>query len=103
MFEPVKIDTLVMGHLCPHMHCHVYPQYIHDDPHALINVQDGAMRLSPDLQSQRIDELRRPLVCGDTLVGLAARCGKASGSTRRGPNTRRRSRVERGAGWRRRP
>ena len=32
---PTKLDYLVMGHLCPHVHCHVYPQYEDDDPHAL--------------------------------------------------------------------
>ena len=24
-FAPVKLDNLIMGHRCPHLHCHVYP------------------------------------------------------------------------------
>jgi diadenosine tetraphosphate (Ap4A) HIT family hydrolase len=23
LFAPVKLDSLVMGHMCPHVHCHV--------------------------------------------------------------------------------
>lgn len=30
-----------MGHLCPHVHCHVYPMGQTDDPHALIDIQQG--------------------------------------------------------------
>jgi diadenosine tetraphosphate (Ap4A) HIT family hydrolase len=42
-FGPVKLDNLVMGHLCPHVHCHIYPQYSTDDPYALVDVQAGTV------------------------------------------------------------
>lgn len=41
VFHPAKLDNLVMGHLCPHVHCHVYPMGQTDDPHALIDIQQG--------------------------------------------------------------
>ena len=58
LFAPVKLDNLVMGHLCPHVHCHVYPQYAHDDPHALINIQEGATRLSDMEWQARLTDIR---------------------------------------------
>lgn len=58
LFSPVKIDTLVMGHLCPHLQCHIYPQYPGDDPHALVNIQAGRVRLTSDEQADRVQRLR---------------------------------------------
>jgi diadenosine tetraphosphate (Ap4A) HIT family hydrolase len=63
-FGPVKLDTLMMGHLCPHLHCHIYPQYDHDDPHKLINVQEGDQILSEDEHRRRIELLQRLLSAG---------------------------------------
>jgi diadenosine tetraphosphate (Ap4A) HIT family hydrolase len=62
LFRPVKLDTLMMGHLCPHVHCHVVPQYQDDDPHALINVQEGDIRLSEVDQRDRVAAIRRRLI-----------------------------------------
>lgn len=63
LLQPVKIDSLVMGHLCPHVHCHVYPQYESNDPHSIdhINVQRGDVRLSPNDWRERVDALRARL------------------------------------------
>ena len=62
LFAPVKLDNLVMGHLCPHVHCHVYPQYEHDDPHALIDIQDGTIRLAEDAWHERLTSMRDHLL-----------------------------------------
>jgi len=62
LFRPVKLDTLMMGHLCPHVQCHVVPQYQDDDPHALINVQEGDIRLSEVDQRDRVAAIRRRLI-----------------------------------------
>ncbi len=62
IFAPVKLDNLVMGHLCPHVHCHVYPQYATDDPHALINIREGASRLTERERNQSLS------VMGDHLA-----------------------------------
>ena len=59
LFRPVKIDYLVMGHLCPHVHCHVYPQYEHDDPHGLLNPKNGDVRLSASEFRQRLNDVRQ--------------------------------------------
>ena len=48
LFHPVKIANLSMGFLCPHLHCHVFPYYSDDDPHALINVKEGEYCLCDD-------------------------------------------------------
>lgn len=68
LFRPVKIDNLVMGHLCPHVHCHVYPQYESNDPKALehINVQRGDVGLSADEWRTRVDAIRQELRVGPT-------------------------------------
>jgi hypothetical protein len=61
LFAPVKLDSLVMGHMCPHVHCHVYPQYRSDDPYALINVQDGKVRLDDQAWEARVNGMREHL------------------------------------------
>lgn len=71
LFAPVKIDYLVMGHLCPHVHCHVYPQYRDDDPHGLLNPQDGDIRLSEPAWAERVRRMRDELGVGppDRMAG----------------------------------
>ena len=61
LFAPVKLDNLVMGHLCPHVHCHVYPQYRADDPHALINIQAGTVRLTDEEWQARLSGIQNRL------------------------------------------
>jgi diadenosine tetraphosphate (Ap4A) HIT family hydrolase len=61
LFAPAKLDNLVMGHLCPHVHCHVYPQYAHDNPHALIDIQAGTTRLPADEWTARLTAVRSHL------------------------------------------
>jgi diadenosine tetraphosphate (Ap4A) HIT family hydrolase len=61
LFQPVKIANLSMGFLCPHLHCHVFPQYPSDDPHALVNIKEGDVYLSDDDQQDRLYQMRRLL------------------------------------------
>jgi diadenosine tetraphosphate (Ap4A) HIT family hydrolase len=61
LFQPVKLDTLIMGHLCPHVHCHVFPQYQHDDSHALVNLQEGTVRLTALDQHARVTAIQERL------------------------------------------
>lgn len=56
--KPVKLANLMMGFRMPHVHCHIYPQYADDDPFALLNPQDGDVRLSPAEWSDRVSTLR---------------------------------------------
>jgi diadenosine tetraphosphate (Ap4A) HIT family hydrolase len=61
LFRPVTLDTLILGHLCPHVHCHVFPQYQDNDPHALVNIQEGTLRLTEADQSIRVSAIREHL------------------------------------------
>ncbi|MEV7610286.1 HIT family protein [Microbacterium sp. NPDC089320] len=45
-FEPRKINYLVMGHRAPHLHCHVFPQHLEDDPLQNVDVSDGPVYLA---------------------------------------------------------
>lgn len=69
VYEPRKIDYLVMGHRMPHLHCHVFPQHRHDDPKRNVDISDGPVTLSPPLLKEAADRLRASL-CGqaDTSV-----------------------------------
>jgi diadenosine tetraphosphate (Ap4A) HIT family hydrolase len=58
LFHPVKIDNLVMGHRCPHVHCHVYPQYPTDDPFQLVDISAGEVRSSDAERRKRLAEIR---------------------------------------------
>lgn len=68
VFAPVKLDYLVMGHLCPHVHCHLLPQYADDDPHGLLNPQAGDVRLPPDEWSARLAAVRAALGAPQVLL-----------------------------------
>ena len=53
-----------MGHRCPHLHCHIYPQYGNNDPFQNIDISAGDVRprvkdLShrASMIAARIDEL----------------------------------------------
>ena len=61
LFRPVKIDQLIMGHLCPHLHCHVFPQYQDDDPHANPHIHDRTLELGREEQLARVELLRAEL------------------------------------------
>jgi diadenosine tetraphosphate (Ap4A) HIT family hydrolase len=58
LFHPVKLDVMMMGHLCPHLHCHVFPQYPDGDPATLIDIAEGHVRLPADEQRQRVSLIR---------------------------------------------
>jgi len=64
LFQPVKLDTLVMGHRCPHLHCHVFPRYEGDDPFAPIDVTEGAVRLTVTEQGDRVALIRDRMLNG---------------------------------------
>ena len=58
----MKLANLMMGFRMPHLHCHVYPQYRHDDPFSLIDPQDGDVRLSISDWCDRLDSIRASFV-----------------------------------------
>ncbi|WP_353648492.1 HIT domain-containing protein [Nakamurella sp. A5-74] len=52
LFSPVKLNHLSMGHRCPHLHCHVYPQYQHNDPFQNVDISAGDTR--PTVECLRV-------------------------------------------------
>lgn len=59
VYEPRKIDYLVMGHRMPHLHCHVFPQHASDDPRRNVDISDGPVFLSSDAMAGEVQSLHR--------------------------------------------
>lgn len=68
VFEPRKIDYLVMGHRMPHLHCHVFPQHAHDDPKRNVDISDGPT--APPITELRNDVRRLREAWGKALSPL---------------------------------
>ena len=62
LFDPVKLANLSMGFRMPHVHCHVLPQYQHDDPFSLLDPQDGDVRLPEAQWAERVQAVRAAFV-----------------------------------------
>lgn len=58
VFHPIKINYAIYGNLCPHVHCHVFPQQFENDPHARIKQDAEEMLLSTDEYHKIIGDLR---------------------------------------------
>lgn len=58
VFEPRKIDYLVMGHRMPHLHCHVFPQHAADDPKRNVDIADGPLHLPAQAIREAAHKLR---------------------------------------------
>lgn len=58
-FNPRKIDYLVMGHRAPHLHCHVFPQHLADDPRRNVDISDGPVYLGDAEMAHSVAALRR--------------------------------------------
>ncbi|HZO27755.1 MAG TPA: hypothetical protein VFH48_17390 [Chloroflexota bacterium] len=52
---------MVMGSLCPHVHCHLLPRSFADDPTKPVNMNEQQVFLVPDEYAARLDVLRRAL------------------------------------------
>ncbi len=46
VYKPIKINYTIYGNLCPHIHCHIFPQYVENDPHASIDPHKKEVMLS---------------------------------------------------------
>lgn len=64
IFRPVKINYAIYGNLCPHLHCHIFPQQFENDPHASINQNEKEVLLSDLEYKNIIDSLQRELKSG---------------------------------------
>lgn len=62
VFDPVKLNYSIFGNLCPHVHCHVIPQYMSDDPHAPIKMDEAEVLLTQEEYWSMIDQIKDQLV-----------------------------------------
>ncbi len=58
VFGPVKLNYSIFGNLCPHVHCHVIPQYMTDDPHAPIKMDEAEVLLTQEEYWSMIDRIK---------------------------------------------
>jgi diadenosine tetraphosphate (Ap4A) HIT family hydrolase len=61
VFKPVKINYAIFGNLCPHVHCHLFPQKFENDPHAPIK-QDAEEVLLTGEEYESIKERLRAAI-----------------------------------------
>lgn len=59
--HPTKIDYFVMGHRMPHVHCHLYPQHLTDDPFRNPDISDGDTALTLEATRSRVTQLQLAL------------------------------------------
>lgn len=59
VYEPCKIDYLVMGHRMPHLHCHVFPQHSTDDPTRNVDISEGLVLLSSNEMNDAVQSVQR--------------------------------------------
>jgi len=61
VFTPVKINYAILGNQCPHLHCHLLPQFFTDDPPRLLDMADDELLLGEQEYAQIVADLRRAL------------------------------------------
>ena len=60
-YSTAKINYMVYGNRCPHLHCHLVPLGYDSDPHAPINMLEKEVFLTPAEYEDTLDRLRRAL------------------------------------------
>jgi diadenosine tetraphosphate (Ap4A) HIT family hydrolase len=58
----VKINCAVLGNQCPHIHCHLLPQFATDNPPRLLDMADGEVLLAEQECEQLVAKLRQELL-----------------------------------------
>ncbi|KKT70066.1 MAG: Histidine triad [Candidatus Uhrbacteria bacterium GW2011_GWE2_45_35] len=61
VFSPVKINYAIYGNLCPHLHCHIFPQQIKNDPHTPIKSDAEEVFLSDEVYDDIIKKIKKAL------------------------------------------
>jgi diadenosine tetraphosphate (Ap4A) HIT family hydrolase len=61
IYRPVKINYGVFGNLSPHIHCHVVPRFLGEDPGRPLNMGAGEVLLTEAEYAERIELMRRAL------------------------------------------
>lgn len=68
-YQPAKLNYAVFGNLCPHIHCHLVPQFYTDDPSLPLNMQAGQIVLQDQECRRLAGDLRRELGAAGEAVG----------------------------------
>jgi diadenosine tetraphosphate (Ap4A) HIT family hydrolase len=61
MYQPTKVNYLVFGHHCPHVHCHLLVHSYEDDPSKPVDMNEETVLLSSQEYEQIIAQMRRKL------------------------------------------
>lgn len=61
LYRPTKINYLVFGHHCPHLHCHLVLHTAAEDPSKPVNMHEHDIRLAVEEYQAMAAELQREL------------------------------------------
>lgn len=61
LYQPTKVNYLVFGHHCPHLHCHLVVHSYEDDPGKPVDWNEATVHLSPQQYQHIIVEMQRKL------------------------------------------
>lgn len=61
IYRPAKIDYLVFGHHCPHLHCHLVLQTFESDPSKAVKMDEKEVFLTRPEYEKVLRKLRRSL------------------------------------------
>lgn len=61
LYQPTKVNYLVFGHHCPHVHCHPLVHSYKDDPSKPVDMNEKTVLLSPQQYQHVIAQMRSKL------------------------------------------
>lgn len=61
VFGAVKLHYLSFGSLCPHLHFHILPRQIEDDPHHAIKMDEAEKFLKDEEYKEIVEHLREKI------------------------------------------
>jgi diadenosine tetraphosphate (Ap4A) HIT family hydrolase len=65
LYQPTKVNYLVFGHHCPHLHCHLLVHSYEDDPSTLVDMHAETVLLAPEQYRDIIADMRKRLQVSD--------------------------------------
>lgn len=65
LYQPTKVNYLVFGHHCPHLHCHLLVHSYKDDPSTPVDMHAETVLLAPKQYRDIIADMRRRLQVSD--------------------------------------
>jgi len=61
VFGAVKMHYLSFGSLCPHLHFHILPRQVEDDPHHAIKMDEAETFLSDEEYKEIVEQLKEKI------------------------------------------